>query len=806
MRLYLFTTTFFLILFAFSNAQKSPKRELRGAWISTHFSLDWPISSQTPAQQQTALLNILDQHKATGMNALYFQVRNQSDALYFSTIEPWSSTLTGVQGKDPGWDPLQFAIEECHKRGMELHAWLNPYRAVATASQLPGFVPGHVAKQHPEWLLNNGSTITLNPGLQAVRDYLLDVILDIATRYDVDGIHFDDYFYPPAPFNDDATYNSDARGFPATTAGRADWRRDNINLFIHELYDKLASIKPWVKFGVSPSGIYRSSSDPAIGSNTASGANQHYSAVYADTKKWLQEGWIDYLAPQVYWYIGQPGSDYKILVPWWNNQVTNARHIYIGQAIYKVNDAAQGVPWADRSQITQQMRMNRETTYPNVYGEIAFRTAFLRSNPLNVRDSVRLNIYKKPALVPAMSWKDDAPPQAPSSLTAVKQPGNSFTLYWTAPATVANELDRVRQFVIYRSESAAINVNDTADLLAITPAHTNTFNDTTGEADKTYYYMVTAVDRLYNESAPSNVTDYLPPTIACLEDQSVTLNASCLAILPDYSRMATVTDDVTLPENITLTQFPAAGTVINGTGETSVALIATDVSGKKSSCTFNVKARDVIAPVFTTTAFAFPFLLIPPDNKMRAVKLFYHVSDNCGYVRVVLTVTSNEDRGNNGRRNRPGSDYKILDNHNVMLRAANSGKGVGRIYTITITATDASGNMSTKKLSVLVPYVYNAISTSTSPSVVKKDQHPGNDLTVRAFTNPTRSLFTLVTKSRSNESLQVRITDNLNRNVEIRRSVSANATILIGGNYRPGIYFVEVIQGRNRVVLKLIKY
>jgi uncharacterized lipoprotein YddW (UPF0748 family) len=208
MRKILLTALFSFVVLFYTNAQKTPKRELRGAWISTHFSLDWPTSTQTPIQQRAALINILDQHKATGMNAIYFQVRNQSDALYPSTREPWSSTLTGTQGRDPGWDPLQFAIDECHKRGMELHAWINPYRAVATASQLSSFVPGHVAKQHPEWLLSNGATITLDPGIPAVRNYIMSVISDITQRYDVDGIHFDDYFYPPAPFNDDATYTN----------------------------------------------------------------------------------------------------------------------------------------------------------------------------------------------------------------------------------------------------------------------------------------------------------------------------------------------------------------------------------------------------------------------------------------------------------------------------------------------------------------------------------------------------------------------------------------------------------------------
>src|SRR5215203_5701418 len=191
-----------------------PKRELRAAWIATFTNIDWPVRAQTPVQQQTGLNSILTHHMETGMNTVYLQVRSQCDALYASTIDPWSADLTGTQGKAPSplWDPLQFAIEECHKRGMELHAWINPYRAVANANQLPTFAASHVARQHPEWLLATGTLRTLNPGIAAVRDYITGVITDMVQRYDVDGIHFDDYFYPNAAFNDDAAYSLDPRG------------------------------------------------------------------------------------------------------------------------------------------------------------------------------------------------------------------------------------------------------------------------------------------------------------------------------------------------------------------------------------------------------------------------------------------------------------------------------------------------------------------------------------------------------------------------------------------------------------------
>ena len=208
----------------------SPKREMRGVWISTHISLDWPSRLDTPAQQQAKLKAILDHNKATGMNAAFLQVRSQSDAMYPSELEPWSYYLTNQQGRapSPAWDPLQFAIDETRKRGMEFHAWINPYRAVATASNQNNtamYAPNHVSLAHPEWLLTVGTVKILNPGLPAVRDHVVNVIMDIVNRYDVDGIHFDDYFYPNGTTGDDAAYHADPRGFPDTATGRADWRR-----------------------------------------------------------------------------------------------------------------------------------------------------------------------------------------------------------------------------------------------------------------------------------------------------------------------------------------------------------------------------------------------------------------------------------------------------------------------------------------------------------------------------------------------------------------------------------------------------
>jgi uncharacterized lipoprotein YddW (UPF0748 family) len=533
----LFSVSFLCLLIS-AGAQKTAKRELRGAWITTYLGLDWPVRTNTPEQQRTALVNILNGHRATGINTVYFQVRSQSDAMYPSALEPWSYDLTGNQGvaPNPAWDPLQFALTESRKRGFEFHAWLNPFRAVANtanSNNTAQFAPTHISKTQPGWMLTVGTVQILNPGLPEVRTYITDVIVDILKRYDVDGIHFDDYFYPTGMTNtiDDAAYTADPRGFPATTAGRADWRRDNINLFIKRINDSIIQLKPWVKFGVSPTGIYRSSTDPSIGSNTSSGALQHYSAYFADTRRWIQEGWVDYIAPQVYWHIGQAGSDYGVLVPWWNNNAFG-RHIYIGMAAYKVNDGS-APAWADPSQIHHQLRMNRSSSYPNVLGSIYFRTQHLNNNPLGMRDSLRLYLFNRPALQPTMPWKDNLSPQPATSLAAIRFANDSVVLKWTKPAATANEMDKVRQFAIYRSTNSNIDISDTANLLAITTNDTTGYRDEAITANTIYYYTVTALDRLHNESAVSNIASNA--TVTSVTGISGTNSDLVLTVAPNPS-------------------------------------------------------------------------------------------------------------------------------------------------------------------------------------------------------------------------------------------------------------------------------
>ncbi|WP_157986655.1 family 10 glycosylhydrolase [Chitinophaga alhagiae] len=757
------------------SAQKAPKRELRGAWVASYFGIDWPNKNQTPAQQRAAFITLADHHKATGINVLYVQMRSQCDALYPSEIEPWSNDLTGVQGVPPStpWDPMAFAIEECHKRGMEFHAWLNPYRAVGNTNNLPNFAANHVAKQHPEWLLTQGTLQVLDPGLPEVRDHIMSVINDIVTRYDLDGIHFDDYFYPPAapagvtPYNDNATFAAYPRGFTV----KEDWRRDNVNLLIKRVYDSIRAQKPWVKFGVSPSGIYRNSTDPNIGSPTS--GLQHYVTLFADTRRWLQEGWVDYIMPQVYWWIGQPGANYAALIPWWNNQAAG-RHIYIGMAGYKVLDDANANWKTDSTQIPRQVRMNRDSLYPNIYGQSIYNTTSLRNNKNRFRDSLRLVFYSKPALLPAMPWRDNAAPTAPIALDA-QQSADSVVLSWTNTAGTG-EMDRARQFVIYRSTVPQIDTTTADNILAITNGSETFYTDKTAAANTTYYYAVTALDRYHNESGLTNLSANLAPDILCPGAQELYGNALCMAELPDYRHLGVVSDTT----GVAVTQLPAPGSLV--AHNSIVRLVAVNAGGKADTCSFAVHLKDTLAPQIAGLSTS-PSLITVPNNKMVPVTVNYTVSD-CSPVISVITVTSNEPVWG-------APDWEVVDGHTVKLRAQRLPLGNGRVYTITVTSTDSAGNVSTASTTVLVPG--------------NKPWTHGDGLAVIALPNPTFSQFVLLMKSTDALPIQLNIYNSNGQLVETRSGISPNSTLTIGGNYPGGMYYAEIIQGTKRQILRLIK-
>jgi uncharacterized lipoprotein YddW (UPF0748 family) len=495
-------------------AQTAPKREMRGAWIATYANIDWPATSTTSVQEQTTFIQRVEEHKATGMNALFVQVRSQCDALYPNPFDPWSAVISGSQGVPPStpyYDPLAFMINETKLRGMEFHAWFNPYRALAsfTPASYAALVDTHVVKLHPSWVMtvnNNAPSTTkqllLNPGAPEVWEHIIGAVMHVVRNYDVDGIHFDDYFYTnPATttYNDDSVYAIHNRGI----ANRGDWRRSNVDTLIRRLNDSIKSVKPWIKFGISPSGIWMSQANEVGGSNTSAGALQHKKDLFANSRLWLQQGWIDYLAPQVYWYIGQTGSDYNILAPWWSSN-NFGKHIYLGQAGYKVGDAAQNAAFAtDKTQIPRQVRLDR--TFAGINGQIVYNTTSLRNNPLEFRDSLRLNLYNRPALLPTMPWKDNTAPSPATSLAGVKLANNTISLTWVnPPAAVAAEMDVVKRFAIYKGVNTIPDISTAVNLIAITNTDVSAYIDTDVLPNTVYNYVITAIDRLYNESISSN--------------------------------------------------------------------------------------------------------------------------------------------------------------------------------------------------------------------------------------------------------------------------------------------------------------
>lgn len=490
--------TFLLLNCFLIPGSAQPIREMRAIWLTTFSNIDWPQRNASSEEQQKSLIHILDEVKLIGFNTIFFQVRSQCDAMYNSTIEPWSADLTGKQGTPPvtAWDPLAFAVMEAHKRGLELHAWINPYRAVANINALPYFSPNHIANKKPEWLLNSGTLRTLDPGIPDVRKYILKVISDIVARYDIDGIHFDDYFYPEGGFNDNATFSK----YPSGFENKSDWRRNNVNLLIADCKEIIHSIKPWVKFGVSPTGIYLNSKDPLLGTPTT--GKQHFSELYCDSRLWLKMHWIDYLLPQVYWYSTQPGSPFNVIAPWWST-VTGDRQIYIGLAGYKVG-IEKG--WESTNEIPNQIKLVRQNEKNGLKGISLYNTKSLLQNRLGFRDSIKA-AFNKVSMPPQMPWIDNIPPPSLQKVSVKRNNSSaigsaSYTVTWNQINNDVHEMDKTIGVGIYYS----LQVPDVsqAQFLGLFTAHDGIHYAEINlpETIESVYFFASAVDRLYNESVP----------------------------------------------------------------------------------------------------------------------------------------------------------------------------------------------------------------------------------------------------------------------------------------------------------------
>ena len=485
---------FFLLLMAggvFAQVQTGsayPKREFRAAWIQ---SVNGQFRGMPTEKLKQNLIGQLNSLQKAGINAIMFQVRPEADALYASRLEPWSRFLTGVQGKEPEpyWDPMQFMIDECHKRGMEFHAWINPYRTKTTLKS--ELAPNHVYNIHPEWFVTYGDQLYFDPALPESRRHICMVVSDIVSRYDVDAIHMDDYFYPypikGKDFPDDASFARFGGGF----SNKGDWRRSNVNVLIKKLHETIREIKPWVKFGVSPFGIYRNESSDPLGSKTK--GLQNYDDLYADVLLWAREGWIDYNIPQIYWHIGHPVADYETLVKWWARNTEN-RPLFIGQSVMNtVQNADPKNP--SINQLPRKMALQR--AYQTIGGSCQWPASAVVENAGKYRDALIAEYHKYPALPPVFDFMDN---EAPAKVRKMKPvwTEDGYILFWTAPK-YKEEMNRAVQYVVYRfNDKEKVNIDDPSHIVAITR---DNFYKLPYEDGKTKYrYVVTALDRLHNES------------------------------------------------------------------------------------------------------------------------------------------------------------------------------------------------------------------------------------------------------------------------------------------------------------------
>lgn len=486
---------FYLFLFAVSVLQISAqntagnKREFRGAWIQC---VNGQFQGMSSASMQQTLTDQLNRLHEIGVNAIIFQVRPECDALYASKIEPWSRFLTGNQGTAPTpyWDPLDWMVRECHKRGMEIHAWINPFRAKTGSTQ--SLANNHIAIKHPERVFSYAGQFILNPAIPENRQYICDVVDDIVSRYDVDGLHIDDYFYPyPSKgqvIPDDKEYQLHNNGIK----DRGDWRRDNVNVFIKQLGETIHKRKPWVKFGVSPFGIYRNKkSAPNIGSETS--GLQNYDDLYADVLLWVNNGWIDYCVPQIYWEIGNKAADYQTLIQWWN-RFAGARPLFIGENIERTVKAAD-LKNPNVNQMPAKYALHQQMS--NVEGTVLWYAKAAVDDMGRYGSVLQEQYWKAPALQPRMPFIDGKAPKNPRKITPVWT-NDGYILFWQAPKG-SDWKDKAEKYVIYRfAPGQKVNLNDASCIVEITGNEFYKLPYTDGR--NKYTYVVTALDRMSNES------------------------------------------------------------------------------------------------------------------------------------------------------------------------------------------------------------------------------------------------------------------------------------------------------------------
>lgn len=487
---------------------QSPKREFRGLWVTTIHNLDWPSKAGLSTDdQKKEFIAILDRAKENGINAIIVQVRSQADAIYKSEIEPWSYWLTEKPGvaPNPFYDPVEFMIEECHNRCMEFHAWFNLFRGVSH-TKFSMITDHHITKIHPEWFYDFGKSLFLDPGVPAAKDYLVKVVSDVVSRYDIDGVHLDDYFYPIESkrnkIGDKNTYKEHKGNFKNIE----DWRRYNNNILIKQMNEGIKKIKPWVKFGVAPFPVWRNKWDDKRGSETnrTSGTYDHY---FADTRKWIEAGWVDYMAPQMYWGTKFERIKYNNITSWWNDN-SFGRHIYIGHAFYKLTDttgeASSDPSWENPYEINDQIRFAREQE--NVLGGAFYRSHSFNNDSRIYEKWIRDSLYQKPALIPVMDWIDSIPPPAPNNASFYLidekesfegEQAHEAILKWDEPVLV-DEKQEAEYYVVYAiPKGAKLDLSKSKFIVSILKEN---YIHLDPSVYNNHFFIITSVDRCHNES------------------------------------------------------------------------------------------------------------------------------------------------------------------------------------------------------------------------------------------------------------------------------------------------------------------
>lgn len=481
-----------------ADSTQSPKREFRGAWLHVIGQSQW--MKKTPQQQKEYIIDQLDKLEADGCNAVIFQIRPHADALYKSDIEPWSSWLTGKRGKAPSedWDPLEFIVNAAHERGMELHAWMNPYRVTSSPETLPA---DHISNKYPDRFVKFGGKTFFDPAYRENQEYIANIVKDVITRYDVDAIHFDDYFYPYP--TEGAKFNADGKSYAKFGNGmdKGDWRRKNVDNLIELVSTTIKETKPWVRFGISPFGIWRNKKSDPRGSDT--NGLQNYDDLYADVILWAEKGWIDYLAPQLYWSLDHKVASTRKLAQWWNDHTPENCDLYIG---YDVRQTMSTPAGGKQNELSQKVDLSR--SLPNVDGNIWWHGYWVTENFKGAGDELRNNLQKYLALAPAYGDKNKRPAEV-KNIKVSEKDGKSlitwdlpadFGGYNSKPKDLKNQKDTDPvKFVVYEFlPDEEIDLNDASGIITVTPKNEVLFS--TPEPGTTI--LITSVDRMNRESKP----------------------------------------------------------------------------------------------------------------------------------------------------------------------------------------------------------------------------------------------------------------------------------------------------------------